>query len=40
MRNDIKKLKKQLESIKKANSSIYLKLNDCGYKTVGAGQII
>ena len=39
MRNDIKKLKKQLESIKKANSSIYLKLNDCTYKTVGAGQI-
>ena len=40
MRNDIKKLKKQLESIKKANSSIYLKLNDCIYKTVGAGEIV
>lgn len=34
-----KKLKKQLESIKKSNESIYLKLNDCIYKTIGAGQI-
>ena len=40
MRNDIKKLKKKLESIKKANSSIYLKLNDCIYKTIGAGGIV
>ena len=40
MRNDIKKLKKQLESIKKANSSIYLKLYDCIYKTIGAGEIV
>lgn len=40
MRNDIKKLKKQLEAMKKANSSIYLKLNDCIYKTIGAGEIV
>ena len=34
---EYKKLKKQLEAIKKSNASIYLKLNDCIYKTVGAG---
>lgn len=34
---EYKKLKKQLEAIKKSNASIYLKLNDCIYKTIGAG---
>ena len=33
---DVKRLQKQLESIK-TNKSIYLKLNDCIYKTIGAG---
>ena len=33
---EYKKLKKQLEAIKQSNASIYLKLNDCIYKTVGA----
>ena len=33
---EYKKLKKQLEAIKKSNASIYLKLNDCICKTVGA----
>ena len=37
MNRDLVRLKKQLEAIKKSNASIYLKLNDCVYKTVGAG---
>ena len=36
---EYKKLKKQLEAIKKSNASIYLKLNDCIYKTIGAGDL-
>ena len=36
MNRDLVRLKKQLESIKKSNASIYLKLNDRIYKTVGA----
>ena len=35
---EFKKLKKQVESIK-TNKSIYLKLKDCVYKTIGAGKI-
>ena len=37
MNRDLVRLKKQLEAIKKSNASIYLKLNDCIYKTIGAG---
>ena len=36
MNKDLVRLKKQLEAIKKSNASIYLKLNDCIYKTIGA----
>ena len=36
MNRDLVRLKKQLEAIKKSNASIYLKLNDRIYKTVGA----
>ena len=36
MNRDLVRLKKQLEAIKKSNASIYLKLKDCIYKTVGA----
>ena len=36
---DVKRLQKQLEAMKKSNESIYLKLNDCIYRTIGAGQI-
>ena len=36
MNRDLVRLKKQLEAIKKSNASIYLKLNDCIYKTIGA----
>ena len=37
--NDLKSLKSRLMTIKNSNESIYLKLNDCIYKTIGAGQI-
>ena len=37
--NDLKNLKSRLEAIKASNVSIYLQLNDCIYKTIGAGQI-
>ena len=37
--NELKNLKSRLEVIRKSNESIYLKLNDSIYKTVGAGQI-
>ena len=37
--NELKNLKSRLMTIKNSNESIYLKLNDCIYKTVGAGQI-
>ena len=36
MNRDLVRLKKQLEAIKKSNASIYLKLNDCIYRTIGA----
>ena len=39
MNKDLVRLKKQLEAIKKSNASIYLKLNDCIYKTIGAGDL-
>ena len=35
--NDLKSLKSRLMTIKKSNESIYLKLNDIIYKTIGAG---
>lgn len=38
--NELKNLKSRLEAIKACNRSIYLKLNDCTYKTIGAGEII
>ena len=37
--NELRNLKSRLEVIRKSNESIYLKLNDCIYKTIGAGQI-
>ena len=37
MRNDLRNIKARLEAIRKENESIYLKLNDCIYKTIGAG---
>ena len=37
--NELKQLKARLMTIKNSNESIYLKLNDCIYKTIGAGQI-
>ena len=37
--NELKNLKSRLEAIKASNVSIYLQLNDCIYKTIGAGQI-
>lgn len=37
--NDLKNLKSRLEAIKASNVSIYLQLNDCIYRTIGAGQI-
>ena len=37
--NDLKSLKSRLMTIKNSNESIYLKLNDCIYKTIGAGAI-
>ena len=37
--NELKNLKSRLEIIRASNESIYLKLNDCIYKTIGAGQI-
>ena len=36
MNRDLRRLKKQLEAIRESNASIYLKLNDCIYKTIGA----
>ncbi len=38
--NELKNLKTRLEIIRASNESIYLKLNDCVYKTIGAGEII
>ena len=38
--NELKNLKSRLEVIRKSNESIYLKLNDCIYKTIGAGEIV
>ena len=37
--NELKNLKSRLEAIKASNVSIYLQLNDCIYRTIGAGQI-
>ena len=37
--NELKNLKSRLEVIRASNESIYLKLNDCIYRTIGAGQI-
>ena len=37
--NDLKSLKARLMTIKNSNESIYLKLNDCIYRTIGAGVI-
>ena len=37
--NELKNLKSRLEIIRKSNESIYLKLNDCIYRTIGASQI-
>ena len=40
MRNsELRNLKSRLEAIKASNVSIYLQLNDCIYRTIGAGQI-
>ena len=38
--NELRNLKSRLEVIRKSNESIYLKLNDCIYKTIGAGGIV
>ena len=38
--NELKNLKSRLEAIKACNRPIYLKLNDCIYKTIGAGEIV
>ena len=35
--NDLKSLKSRLMTIKNSNESIYLKLNDVIYRTIGAG---
>lgn len=35
--NELKNLKSRLEVIRASNESIYLKLNDIIYKTIGAG---
>ena len=35
--NELKNLKSRLEIIKASNESIYLKLNDVIYRTIGAG---
>ena len=35
--NELKQLKSRLEVIRKSNESIYLKLHDAIYKTIGAG---
>ena len=37
--NELKNLKSRLEIIRASNESIYLQLNDCIYRTIGAGQI-
>ena len=37
--NELRNLKSRLEVIRKSDESIYLKLNDCIYRTIGAGQI-
>ena len=37
--NELKQLKSRLMTIKNSNESIYLKLNDCVYRTIGAGVI-
>ena len=37
--NELKNLKSRLEIIRASNESIYLKLNDCIYRTIGAGVI-
>ena len=37
--NELRNLKSRLEVIRKSNESIYLQLNDCIYRTIGAGQI-
>ena len=34
--NDLKSLKSRLMTIKNSNESIYLQLNDCVYRTIGA----
>ena len=40
MRNtELRNLKSRLEVIRKSNESIYLKLNDVIYRTIGAGVI-
>lgn len=38
--NELKQLKSRLMTIKKSNESIYLKLHDTIYKTIGAGEIV
>ena len=37
--NELKNLRSRLEVIRSCNRPIYLKLNDCIYKTIGAGAI-
>ena len=37
--NELKNLKSRLEIIRASNESIYLKLNDIIYRTIGAGVI-
>ena len=37
--NELRNLKSRLEVIRKSNESIYLKLNDVVYRTIGAGVI-